>query len=86
MSLFTSNEDIANDATLFFNVISGYSVIQPMKKLYMAPVNLKSKLLELIERETNLSTPENPGLFERMLQSAYREQDPRLSPKRSPPP
>ena len=63
MSLFTSNEDIANDATLFFNVISGYSVIQPMKKLYMAPVNLKSKLLELIERETNLSTPENPGLI-----------------------
>ena len=34
-----------------------------MKKLYMAPVNLKSKLLELIERETNLSTPENPGLI-----------------------
>lgn len=63
MSLFTADEEIANDATLFFNVISGYSVIQPMKKLYMAPVNLKSKLLELIERETNLSTPENPGLI-----------------------
>ena len=37
MSLFTCNQDIANDTTLFFNVISGYSVIQPMKKLVMAP-------------------------------------------------
>lgn len=63
MSLFTTNEEIANDATLFFNLISGYSLIQPMKRLVMAPVNLKSRLLELIDREANRSTPDNPGLI-----------------------
>lgn len=63
MSLFTCNPDIANDATIFFNVISGYSVIQPMKKLAMAPINLKSKLLELIEREISISSADSPGLI-----------------------
>lgn len=81
MSLFTANIDIANDATLFFNIISGYSVIQPMKQLIMAPVNLKSRLLELIDREIKLSTPEAPGCImakmnslghEEIIQALYR--------------
>ncbi|MCM1321683.1 MAG: polyphosphate kinase 1 [Bacteroides sp.] len=63
LSLFTANNETANDATVFFNMISGYSAIQTMKKLVMAPVNLKSKLIALIERETALSTPETPGLI-----------------------
>lgn len=61
LSIFTSNNEIATDATLFFNVISGYSALQTMHHLYMAPVSLKSKLLELIDREVKQSTAENPG-------------------------
>ncbi|MDR1748692.1 MAG: polyphosphate kinase 1, partial [Spirochaetaceae bacterium] len=63
ISLFTSNQEIANDATLFFNMISGYSAIQPMKRLFMAPINLKSQLLEMIEREMLRSTQDTPGLI-----------------------
>ncbi len=61
LSLFTSNTEIANDATLFFNIISGYSALQQLHHLYMAPVTLKSRLLEMIDREIKLSSPQNPG-------------------------
>src|SRR5574344_574192 len=63
LSIFTSNNEIANDATLFFNIISGYSALQTMHHLFMAPVTLKSRLIEMIDREIQLSTPENPGLI-----------------------
>ncbi|HBG65925.1 MAG TPA: polyphosphate kinase 1 [Treponema sp.] len=62
-SIFTANQDIAGDATLFFNVISGYSALQPMHHLYMAPVTLKTRLLDMIEREIRQSSPEHPGLI-----------------------
>ncbi len=63
LSLFTCNQEIANDATVFFNMISGYSAIQTMKRLVMAPITLKSQLLSLIERESRRSTPDTPGLI-----------------------
>lgn len=61
LSIFTSNPEIVSDATMFFNVISGYSALQTMHQLYMAPVTLKSRLIELIDREIKRSTPEMPG-------------------------
>ncbi|MBQ0039374.1 MAG: polyphosphate kinase 1 [Treponema sp.] len=61
LSVFTNNHEIVSDATLFFNVISGYSALQTMHHLYMAPVTLKSKILELIQREIQQSTKEKPG-------------------------
>jgi polyphosphate kinase len=81
LSLFTTNPEIAGDATLFFNIISGYSAIQSMKHLSMAPVNLKSNLLTMIQREIERSTPDNPGLImakmnslsdEEMIEALYR--------------
>ncbi len=63
VALLTANPDIANDVTLFFNMISGYSAIQTMSKIAIAPINLKSKLLSLIKREAENSTPENPGMI-----------------------
>jgi polyphosphate kinase len=63
MSLFTANPQIGNDATLFFNMISGYSAIQTMKQLCIAPINMKTKLLSMINREAQHSTPETPGLI-----------------------
>ncbi|MDR1899641.1 MAG: polyphosphate kinase 1, partial [Treponema sp.] len=52
ISIFTCREEIAFDAGLLFNMITGYSVLETMRKLVIAPVNLKRRLLELIERET----------------------------------
>jgi len=73
-SIFTSNYDIANDATLFFNVISGYSAIQPMHHMFMAPVTLKSRLIEMIDREIRQSTQENPGLIVAKMNSLCHTQ------------
>jgi polyphosphate kinase len=61
LSFFTANEEIAFDAGLLFNMLTGYSMIQPMRRLVMAPTGLKHRLLSLIERETNRSSQEYPG-------------------------
>jgi polyphosphate kinase len=63
ISIFTVEPEIANDATLFFNMISGYSAIQTMQQIKIAPINLKSSLISLIEREIQNSSPEKPGLI-----------------------
>jgi polyphosphate kinase len=61
IGLFTCRDDIAFDAGLLFNMITGYSAIQPMRKLVIAPTGLKRRLLELIDREISRSTQETPG-------------------------
>ncbi|MDR2134872.1 MAG: polyphosphate kinase 1, partial [Treponema sp.] len=61
ISLFTANEDYGNDATVFFNTLSGYSAVYAMNKLIMAPWFLKRSLLELIERETRRAEEGAPG-------------------------
>ncbi len=63
LSVFTTNYDIVNDATQFFNLVTGYSTLQNMKQLGMAPVTLKSKILAMIQREIDRSDPERPGLI-----------------------
>lgn len=63
LSIFTSNSEIANDATLFFNMISGYSAIQTMNLIKMAPINLKSSIISMIEREIQHSSAQTPGLI-----------------------
>ena len=61
ISLFTAREDIAYDAGLLFNMITGYSTTQTMSKLVIAPTSLRRRLLEFITREINRSSPESPG-------------------------
>ena len=63
LSLFTANPQIANEATLFFNLVTGYSTLQNMNYLSMAPVTIKSRLLSMINREIERSSPEQPGLI-----------------------
>jgi len=54
LGLFTCDEGIANDATYFFNALTGYSTRRESQKLLVAPVNLKDRLEELIQREIDL--------------------------------
>jgi polyphosphate kinase len=61
IGVFTCREDIAYDAGLLFNMITGYSSLQHTRKLVIAPTLLKRRLLELIDRETRRSTEEYPG-------------------------
>lgn len=51
LGLFTIDEDIADDVTELFNYLTGYSQQDNFKCLLVAPINMRQKLLELIEEE-----------------------------------
>ena len=51
IGMFTANEQIADDVTNLFNYLTGYSAKSDYQKLLVAPVNLRSRILALIERE-----------------------------------
>ncbi|MDR0556644.1 MAG: polyphosphate kinase 1 [Treponema sp.] len=61
LSLFTVNEEIAFDTGILFNMLTGYSMIQRMRRLSIAPIDMKHRILSLIERETSRSSEEYPG-------------------------
>jgi len=51
IGLFTADEQIADDVTNLFNYLTGYSAKSDYRKLLVAPVNLRARILALIERE-----------------------------------
>jgi polyphosphate kinase len=51
LSFFTCREDITEDATEVFNFLTGYSNRESYRKLLVAPVNLRERVVWLIDRE-----------------------------------
>ncbi len=51
LGLFTSNKEICADVSEVFNYLTGYSAQSNFRKLFVAPINIRPKLLSLIERE-----------------------------------
>jgi polyphosphate kinase len=51
LGLMTADREIGEDASAFFNALTGYSDPPRMKKLVMAPTQLRERFLRLIERE-----------------------------------
>ncbi len=52
ISYFTAKEEISKDATHFFHFLTGFSAYTKLDTLYMSPVQIKPKLLKLIEKES----------------------------------
>lgn len=52
LGLLTADKEIGADASDLFNFLTGYSYQTDYKKLLVAPINLRERMLELIERET----------------------------------
>ena len=61
VSLFTSREEIADDITALFNMLTGYSVPPKFKRLVVAPFNLRERLIQLIEREADRARRGEPA-------------------------
>jgi polyphosphate kinase len=61
LGFLTCDEEIADDATYFFNALTGYSARQEYKKLLVAPVTLREGLEELIRREIKLHESNGQG-------------------------
>ena len=54
--MFTCDEAMAADVTDLFNYLTGYSTKQHFKKLLVAPINLRSEMEILIQREIEHAT------------------------------
>jgi len=52
MSYMTSKDEITNDLTRFFHFLTGFSKKGKLNELYMAPAQIKPKILSLIHNET----------------------------------
>lgn len=58
---FSTDKALATDVSALFNVITGFSSPPVWNMLIVAPFNMREKLIFLIDRESRMSTPENPG-------------------------
>ena len=61
LGYFSDDPLLARDVSALFNVISGYSTPPEWAKLIVAPFDLRERILALIDREADHSTPGNPG-------------------------
>jgi polyphosphate kinase len=69
VSYLTCDESLGRDATAFINAISGYSQPQKFRKLEMAPIGLRNRLLEMIEAETQHAKQDLPAQISIKLNS-----------------
>src|SRR4029079_12582483 len=51
LGLLTADEEIGADATSLFNFLTGYSQPEGYQRLLVAPLNLRERLTELVQRE-----------------------------------
>ncbi len=69
LSLFTARQEIADDVTALFNLLTGYSSAPAWKRLAVAPMNLQAKVLELIETQMNRAKKGEPARIAGKLNS-----------------
>ena len=55
LSMFTCDPEIGADASEVFNHLTGYAATHNFRKLLVAPINMRSRLDQLILRETELA-------------------------------
>ena len=61
IGLLTCRPDFGEDATNFFNLLTGICQYQPMRKLLVAPFELHARMLQLIEREIENAKQDLPA-------------------------
>ena len=67
LGLLTANNEIGEDATELFNYLTVYSQREKFKHLVVAPIYLRQKMIELIQRETENAQNGRPsGIIAKM--------------------
>lgn len=61
LAIFTTDEEIATDATNLFNSLTGFSEYDDYGCLLVAPLNLRKRTLKLIQRETAHAKADRPA-------------------------
>ena len=75
IGLLTCDREIVADVAAFFNLLTGYSETVGWAKLAVAPIGLRQKFIDLIDREIQVSSPDRPGLIMAKVNSL---QDPEI--------
>ena len=63
IGLFTCDNSITLDVTAFFNLLTGVSETVGWQELTIAPTDMKQKFVDLIEREIQASSADQPGFI-----------------------
>src|SRR6185369_2926036 len=61
LGLFTCRAEFGEDVTNFFNLLTGICKYQPMRKLLVAPFELHTRMLKLIDREIENAKKDLPA-------------------------
>lgn len=75
LGLLTDDDVIGEDSTKLFNFLTAYKQDDEFKKLLVAPTNLRERMLEMIERETEHA---KNGRFGRIIAKFNRLADPQI--------
>ena len=71
--VMTSDREIGEDASAFFNALTGYSDPPRMRKLVMAPNQLRERVLKLIQRERQRAEAGQPAEIQAKMNSLVHE-------------
>lgn len=63
LGLFSADPALGADLTDLFNYLTGYARQDTYRKLLVAPVSLRERIRELIQREIDVHSAERPGLI-----------------------
>jgi len=63
IGLLTTNRDLAADVGAFFNLLTGFSEAVGWSQLTVEPHQLKRRFVQLIQREKEASSADQPGLI-----------------------
>ncbi|MGR3198767.1 MAG: polyphosphate kinase 1, partial [Paracoccus sp. (in: a-proteobacteria)] len=69
MSLFTCDAALGRDATKVFNYLSGYVQPAGLENLAIAPINMKTRLIEMIQQEAEFAHQGKPAAIWAKLNS-----------------
>jgi polyphosphate kinase len=61
LSMFTARREIGEDATALFNLLTGYSAPSCWKRIIVAPLDLRQRVLSLIQRESEHARAGRPA-------------------------
>jgi polyphosphate kinase len=61
LGLFSCDEELGAEVIHLFNFLTGHSRFRDYRRLLVAPVNMRERLLAMIEREVEQHRPEEPG-------------------------
>lgn len=69
MGIFTADPGLGDDASRFFNLVTGYTETPPMRHLVHAPSMLRTEFLRLIQRETENARKGLPARIDAKMNS-----------------